>query len=340
MRGAHEAGLDRDRAQSLAAELVVEPFHVVRQPGLGRAVQHHRLARAIARHRREHAERSAAAREQTRARLLAEEQRVREVDREQRLRSSPVSFSSASCGAKTPAVTTTVSKPPSAASAWSSALANPSGRSRSRCAKPTGAAAPRTSRSRRAARQVEQVAPEQEDALAALGHAPREGAAHAARGADEHRLHGASPNRRTDCALRSRAFGSHFRRISFQAAKRGSIARKCSRRREGVLGQIDPPARRDHDLVHRIDERLRARAALRDVERDADAGLREREQAAALRAAVLDHRHGRRAASGARTRRRAADTRGRRPRAAARTGTGRSPTGRRAGSSAPIPSSG
>jgi hypothetical protein len=98
------------------AELVVEALEVVRQPGLRRAVEDHRLARRgrpptlLNTHSVPPPRAS-----RRRPRLLAEEHRVGEVDgHEQALRQRSRSASSWSCVANSAAVTTTVSKPPSA----------------------------------------------------------------------------------------------------------------------------------------------------------------------------------------------------------------------------------
>ena len=82
----------------------------------------------------------------------------------------------------------------------------------------------------RAARERARVAAEQEQPLAARGQHARDGAAHSARGAEQHRLHGAGSSRRCASALESVRSGSHLRRTSFQRASRGSIAAKWSRR--------------------------------------------------------------------------------------------------------------
>ena len=74
------------------------------------------------------------------------------------------------------------------------------------------------------------VPAEHRGVVAALGKESRERAAHAFGGAEDHCVHGSSPNSRTDCALRSLCSGSHFARTRSKAGRRGSMATKCSRR--------------------------------------------------------------------------------------------------------------
>ena len=77
-------GLTRIVFRPCAAELVVEAGEVIREPGLGGAVEQHRLAGAIAGHRAEHAQPCrAAAGQQALARQLAELDGVGEVGGEQ-----------------------------------------------------------------------------------------------------------------------------------------------------------------------------------------------------------------------------------------------------------------
>src|SRR5262249_45003712 len=94
----------------------------------------------------------------------------------------------------------------------------------------------------RAALEVALVAAEEEEPVAARGHEPRQGAAHSLGGAEEGDSHGASPSRRTDCALRNRPPGSHLRRTALNASMRGpSMARKCSARVKPSLARYTRP---------------------------------------------------------------------------------------------------
>ena len=259
-RGVHEARLHGDHAQTLGVVAVVEAFEVAGEPRLGRAVEHHRRAPALARDRREHAERAAPARQQPHAHRLAPLDAMREVGGEQVAAEARVRFERGPAARRAPPERIAVLNPSSARSAASSAASKPAGSSRSQAR-----AADRRARAAhlevaRAARERARVAAEQEQPLAARGQHARDGAAHAARGAEQHRLHGVGSSRRCASALESVRSGSHLRRTSFQRASRGSIAREVVAPRERVLGQVDAAARLDHELVQRVDERLRVAA--------------------------------------------------------------------------------
>ena len=101
------------------------------------------------------------------------------------------------------------------------------------------------------------------------------------------------PIARCGCALRDPTSG----------APPGSVEARLHRAEvlrpgERVLREIDASALGDDLLVHAIDKRLGV-VAHRQVERDRDALLRERQQPFALGAAVLDHAEERRAAAAA-----------------------------------------
>src|SRR6266542_2038615 len=76
--------------------------------------------------------------------------------------------------------------------------------------------------------QLGRVPTQKEDRGAAFGQQPPERAAHAARRADQDRLHAGSPRRRTDWAERKRRWGSHRSRTAFHSASRGIMRAKSS----------------------------------------------------------------------------------------------------------------
>src|SRR5438093_9254737 len=209
-------------------------------------------------------------------------------------RARSVSCSSSSWRAKSPAVTTTASRPPSRASAASRAAAKPAGRSRSHGAAPTDPLPARASRSRalRSRSATSRPSRKTSSPRAAIRResdrpmprvAPRKatfiGAPARSRAVSEeaNRLRAAQP-----------ALGIPFAPDARPGGQPWLHGPEVLRPGELVLRQVDPASLGDDQLVQGVDERLRL-VVDRDVERDRDARLREAQEADPFRPAVLDH---------------------------------------------------
>ena len=223
-----------------ARNLWSSAFEVAREPGLGRAVEHDRLAPALARDR---ARTRTACRRRARAGACARASQNTTVFAKSAASSAPRSARSAS-SASWVREQRRRSRPRcrsrrARASAASSAGANARAARRSQCAVPDRRAARRAPRGRaRCASRSARVAAEQEQRVAALGHQPRERAAHAAGRAEERDLHA----RVSEQAHRLRAAQACARDPTAggracQRGRRGSIARKCSARVNASLAR-------------------------------------------------------------------------------------------------------
>ena len=107
----------------------------------------------------------------------------------------------------------------------------------------------------------------------------------------------------------------------------------------GVLGQVDPAAGVHHQVVDPVEQAGQARAGRRDVQGQGPAGQGERQRPGVGGAEALEDRQ-ERGAPGLAERGQDGPQRRPRHRRGRRTGTARSPAGRRCGSSRPTPSSG
>ena len=227
--GADEPRLDQHHAQPGVAMAQVQALEVIRQPRLGRAIEHDRLAGAIAGDRSEHAQRAAAGREQADPHRLAELDRVREVGREHALARRRVGLErllgAEGAGGDHHRVEAAqlprrlverrvVRLRPGQIQIGGRRRAGrrrrapaPRGRRRSRprsaASRPSSATrSPRAASRRATARPIPFVAADDRDAL-----------------------HAASPSSRTESALRIRPSGSQRRRIALKPSTRGSMAR-------------------------------------------------------------------------------------------------------------------
>src|SRR5688572_402227 len=202
-------------------------------------------------------------------------------------RISSASASSASCDANSAAVTTMTSTPSSTASARSSAGANVSGRSRSQRAYPAAAPAERASMSAVLVRKSSSLRPSRNT------RSPRSAIFRASARpipfvAPSMTTRLTSPAKETD---RLCAPNPPVRVISLPDSEECLESRihrpKMVGPRQRVLRQIDPSAGPDDELVHRVDQRLRA-APHRNVQCEGNPGHREGQDPNSLRAAVLD----------------------------------------------------
>ena len=208
-----------------AAVFVVEAFEIVRESGLCGAIQDDRLATAIAGHRAEDAE-GAAVRQEVRPGGLAEERWCarsrpsRDAARARdRLRAPPASRNRRRSPPRRRSSRVAPRRRPAPAQT------SPDARDR-RARSPRRRSGPRGGRDRCALRSRSSGArPSRKESIAALRELPGERAADPVRRAENDGVHGASPSRRTDCALRNRPCGSHRRRMACHADSRGSIAR-------------------------------------------------------------------------------------------------------------------
>ena len=205
-------------------KLVVEPFEIRGEPGLRCAVKHDRRTATIARDGAHH-DKSAALRQETGPRLLAERDRRREIDVEQTMRPIDVGFEGrlrCEVGGR---------EHDGVDRAERGQCGVEGGRDAGHITQITGGGAsdvdggsPCQQIARRFGEIVE-VASEEKEAIAALREAACDGAANPLGRAEQNDVHGASPIRRTDCALRSRPLGSQRRRMARNSSSRGSIAR-------------------------------------------------------------------------------------------------------------------
>src|SRR6185295_14622277 len=225
---------------------------------------------------------------------------VKSTSSSRRVRST--SCSRSAWGAKSPAVTTTASRPPRRASAASSAAAKPAGLSRSQWAAPTSPRPARASRSRALRSRSSTSRPSRNT------WSPRA----AIRRESERPMPRVAPRKATFIGVpaRSRAVSKEANRLRAAQpalgippppdAVPGGQPRlhgpEVLRPRELVLGQVDAATLGDHQLVERVDERLRL-VVDGDVEGDGDPRLGEAQESDPFRAAVLDHAEHRGAAA-------------------------------------------
>lgn len=207
-------------------KLVIERFEVSGQAGLGRAVERNRFASTVASDGREDDEAAPTSVQKPLASMLAEGHGVREVDGQDTPRELNVLLKGLLCGehrGRHDHRVETVECRRGGVESRCEAI-----RSLEIADRISDGLARRIARLEisRAARQVTFFATQQEDRVPTRRQAARDLASHTGSCTQDDGLHARSPNRRTDCALRSRRCGSQTSRAARNASRRGSIARK------------------------------------------------------------------------------------------------------------------